>query len=51
MLVPRFWQRAEGTVSGPGGRPYRFAFGWVVDGSGLDGGALFSGTATRWVFE
>ena len=28
----------------------RRAFGWVVDGSGLDGGALFSGTATRWVF-
>jgi nitroimidazol reductase NimA-like FMN-containing flavoprotein (pyridoxamine 5'-phosphate oxidase superfamily) len=29
----------------------RRAFGWVVDGSGLDGGALFSATSTRWVFE
>jgi nitroimidazol reductase NimA-like FMN-containing flavoprotein (pyridoxamine 5'-phosphate oxidase superfamily) len=38
----------------PGGflelKPRR-AFGWIVDGSGHDGGALFSGTATRWSFE
>ncbi len=28
MLVPRFWQKAEGTVSGPSG-PYRFElWGW-----------------------
>lgn len=29
----------------------RVAFGWLCDGSGLDGGALFSQTATRWVFD
>jgi nitroimidazol reductase NimA-like FMN-containing flavoprotein (pyridoxamine 5'-phosphate oxidase superfamily) len=29
----------------------RVVFGWLCDGSGLDGGALFSRTATRWVFD
>jgi nitroimidazol reductase NimA-like FMN-containing flavoprotein (pyridoxamine 5'-phosphate oxidase superfamily) len=29
----------------------RVVFGWLCDGSGRDGGALFSQTATRWVFE
>lgn len=29
----------------------RVAFGWCCDGTGLDGGALFSQTATRWRFE
>jgi len=29
----------------------RVAFGWLCDGSGQDGGALFSQTATRWLFE
>jgi len=29
----------------------RVAFGWLCDGSGLDGGALYSQTATRWTFE
>jgi hypothetical protein len=28
----------------------RLAFGWLCDGSGLDGGALYSQTATRWSF-
>ncbi|HSJ98265.1 MAG TPA: pyridoxamine 5'-phosphate oxidase family protein [Myxococcota bacterium] len=28
----------------------RVVFGWLCDGSGLDGGALFSQTATRWRF-
>jgi nitroimidazol reductase NimA-like FMN-containing flavoprotein (pyridoxamine 5'-phosphate oxidase superfamily) len=31
-------------------RPRR-VFGWLCDGSGRDGGALFSQTATRWSFE
>jgi hypothetical protein len=30
-------------------RPH-VVFGWICDGSGLDGGALYSGTATRWIF-
>jgi len=38
-----------------GDRPYRVrlrvAFGWMSDGSGLDKGALFHGTATRWTFS
>ena len=29
----------------------RVAFGWVCDGSGLDAGALYSATATRWTFD
>lgn len=29
----------------------RVAFGWLCDGSGCDGGALYSETATRWRFE
>lgn len=29
----------------------RVVFGWLCDGSGRDGGALFSQTATRWRFE
>jgi hypothetical protein len=29
----------------------RVIFGWLCDGSGRDGGALFSQTATRWLFE
>jgi hypothetical protein len=29
----------------------RVVFGWLCDGSGLDGGALFSQSATRWTFE
>jgi nitroimidazol reductase NimA-like FMN-containing flavoprotein (pyridoxamine 5'-phosphate oxidase superfamily) len=29
----------------------RVAFGWLVDGSGRDGGTLFSQTAVRWSFE
>jgi len=36
------------------GRPHvrpRVAFGWLCDGSGLDGGTLFSQTATRWTFD
>ena len=28
----------------------RVVFGWLCDGSGRDGGALFSQTATRWTF-
>jgi len=28
----------------------RVVFGWLCDGSGRDGGALFSQTATRWRF-
>jgi hypothetical protein len=28
----------------------RVAFGWISDDSGLDGGAAFNGSATRWVF-
>jgi hypothetical protein len=28
----------------------RVAFGWISDESGLDGGAAFHGTATRWRF-
>ncbi len=28
----------------------RVAFGWVCDGSGEDGGALFQHSATRWTF-
>jgi hypothetical protein len=28
----------------------RVAFGWISDESGLDGGAAFHGTATRWQF-
>ena len=39
----------------PGDLPYsvrpRVAFGWLSDGSGLDKGALFHGTATRWSFS
>lgn len=27
------------------------AFGWFADGSGLDNGALFNSTATRWTFD
>jgi Pyridoxamine 5'-phosphate oxidase len=27
------------------------AFGWIADGSGLDRGAAFHGTATRWRFR
>lgn len=29
----------------------RVVFGWLCDGSGLDGGALYAQTATRWEFE
>jgi len=29
----------------------RVAFGWLCDGTGLDRGALYAQTATRWVFE
>jgi hypothetical protein len=29
----------------------RLAFGWIADDSGLDQGATFHGTATRWRFE
>lgn len=29
----------------------RVVFGWLSDGSGRDGGALFSQSATRWVFD
>jgi hypothetical protein len=29
----------------------RVAFGWVSDPSGLDSGAAFHGTATRWRFD
>ena len=29
----------------------RIVLGWLCDGSGRDGGALFSQTATRWSFE
>jgi hypothetical protein len=29
----------------------RVVFGWLCDGSGLDGGALFSQSATRWLFD
>jgi hypothetical protein len=29
----------------------RVAFGWLADESGLDGGAAFHGTATRWRFR
>jgi hypothetical protein len=29
----------------------RVVFGWLCDGSGRDGGALFSQTATRWRFD
>lgn len=29
----------------------RVVFGWLCDGSGRDGGALFSQTATRWLFD
>lgn len=29
----------------------RVVFGWLCDGSGRDGGALFSRSATRWVLE
>lgn len=29
----------------------RVAFGWLCDGTGLDGGVLYSQTATRWTFE
>ncbi len=29
----------------------RVVFGWLCDGSGRDGGALFSQTATRWSFD
>jgi hypothetical protein len=29
----------------------RVAFGWLVDGSGRDGGTLFSQTAVRWSLE
>ncbi|NNL68159.1 MAG: pyridoxamine 5'-phosphate oxidase family protein [Myxococcales bacterium] len=29
----------------------RRAFGWLCDGSGEDGGAAFSATATRWRFD
>jgi len=29
----------------------RVAFGWVVDETGIDGGAMFHGTATRWKCE
>jgi nitroimidazol reductase NimA-like FMN-containing flavoprotein (pyridoxamine 5'-phosphate oxidase superfamily) len=43
-----------GLEPGPGEllevRP-RVVFGWLCDGSGRDGGALFSQTATRWRFE
>ncbi len=39
----------------PADLPYRVrprvAFGWFSDGSGLDKGALFHGTATRWTFS
>jgi hypothetical protein len=28
----------------------KIAFGWISDASGLDGGAAFHGTATRWTF-
>lgn len=31
-------------------RPRR-VFAWLCDGSGLDGGALFHQTATRWAFD
>jgi hypothetical protein len=29
----------------------RLVLGWLCDGSGRDGGALFSQTATRWTFD
>ncbi len=29
----------------------RVVFGWLCDGTGRDGGSLFSQTATRWSFE
>jgi hypothetical protein len=29
----------------------RVAFGWLSDGSGLDRGSAFQGTATRWRFD
>jgi nitroimidazol reductase NimA-like FMN-containing flavoprotein (pyridoxamine 5'-phosphate oxidase superfamily) len=29
----------------------RVVFGWLCDGTGRDGGALFSQTATRWRFD
>ena len=29
----------------------RVVFGWLCDGSGRDGGATFSQTATRWLFD
>lgn len=29
----------------------RVVFGWLCDSSGRDGGALYSQTATRWLFE
>lgn len=45
------WPLDPDTLPGPmfTVRP-RVAFGWVSDQSGLDGGSLFHGSATRWRF-
>ncbi|MDQ3363669.1 MAG: pyridoxamine 5'-phosphate oxidase family protein [Actinomycetota bacterium] len=45
------WELDPDSLPGPfyAVRP-RVAFGWVSDPSGLDGGAAFHGTATRWKF-
>lgn len=45
------WDLDPQTLPGPfyALRP-RVAFGWLSDASGLDGGAAFHGTATRWKF-
>lgn len=46
------WDMVPESLPGPFWRVWsRIAFGWVSDGSGLDGGAAFHGTATRWRFD
>jgi hypothetical protein len=46
------WDADPNNLPGPfyGVRP-RVAFGWLSDDSGLDHGAAFHGTATRWRFR
>jgi Pyridoxamine 5'-phosphate oxidase len=45
------WELTASEVEGLFSVRPRRAFGWLSDGSGEDGGALFGCTATRWRFD
>jgi hypothetical protein len=49
--VPLPWKWASDRLPGPfyEVKP-RVAFGWISDDTGLDGGAAFGASATRWSF-